>query len=268
MSTRFADHILGPDTHTNRPTATAVPAGAVYACTTDSKLEQSNGSAWSDYFSGGVGGSSLTVDDEGTPLATAATTLDFVGAGVTASGTGATKTITIPGGGGAAISRLGKTTVGASTLAAANVGIAKKVTLSATGVLLSINTYLDMNSDASVNPWAAVYDDVSGTPTHVLAVTHGADNANTGGPNMYLETAGGSGFAARWMAFPIGLYLAAGDYWIVTQFNGSGSPRFYYDTGGSDKTISYSGFGWGDASRINTQGTSTRDHSTYAVILS
>lgn len=44
----------------------------------------------------GVGGS-ITVENEGTPLATAATTLDFVGAGVTASGTGAEKTITIPG---------------------------------------------------------------------------------------------------------------------------------------------------------------------------
>lgn len=39
----------------------------------------------------------LTVDDEGTPLATLATSIDFVGAGVTASGTGAAKTITIPG---------------------------------------------------------------------------------------------------------------------------------------------------------------------------
>lgn len=47
----------------------------------------------------GVGGA-LTVEDEGTPLATGATTLDFVGAGVTASGTGAEKTITIPGGSG------------------------------------------------------------------------------------------------------------------------------------------------------------------------
>lgn len=43
-------------------------------------------------------GGGVTVEDEGTPLATAATTLDFVGAGVTATGTGATKTITIPGG--------------------------------------------------------------------------------------------------------------------------------------------------------------------------
>tara|TARA_B100000902_G_scaffold399964_1_gene474060 strand:- start:3198 stop:6710 length:3513 start_codon:yes stop_codon:yes gene_type:complete len=50
-------------------------------------------------LTGVSGGSSLTIQDEGTPLSTAATTLNFVGAGVTASGTGATKTITIAGGG-------------------------------------------------------------------------------------------------------------------------------------------------------------------------
>jgi hypothetical protein len=49
--------------------------------------------------SGGGGGSTLTVQDEGSSLSTAATTLNFVGSGVTASGTGATKTITISGGG-------------------------------------------------------------------------------------------------------------------------------------------------------------------------
>ncbi len=42
-------------------------------------------------------GSALTVKDEGTPLATDATSLDFVGSGVTASGATAAKTITIPG---------------------------------------------------------------------------------------------------------------------------------------------------------------------------
>lgn len=41
-------------------------------------------------------GSDLTVKEEGTPLATAATSLDFVGAGVVASGATAAKTITIP----------------------------------------------------------------------------------------------------------------------------------------------------------------------------
>ena len=49
---------------------------------------------------GGGGSTTITVQDEGSALSTAATTLNFVGAGVTASGTGATKTITIAGGGG------------------------------------------------------------------------------------------------------------------------------------------------------------------------
>ena len=42
----------------------------------------------------------LNVQDEGVTLATQATTLNFEGSGVVASGTGATKTITISGGGG------------------------------------------------------------------------------------------------------------------------------------------------------------------------
>ena len=46
------------------------------------------------------GGSSLTVKDEGSSLSTSATTLNFVGSGVEVTGDGATKTITISGGGG------------------------------------------------------------------------------------------------------------------------------------------------------------------------
>ena len=42
----------------------------------------------------------VTVQDEGSALSTAGTTLNFVGSGVVASGSGATKTITIAGGGG------------------------------------------------------------------------------------------------------------------------------------------------------------------------
>ena len=44
---------------------------------------------------GGGGGSAITIQDEGSALSTAATTINFVGAGVVASGSGATKTITI-----------------------------------------------------------------------------------------------------------------------------------------------------------------------------
>jgi len=43
--------------------------------------------------------SAIIIEDEGVPLAGGADTLNFVGLGVTASGAGSTKTITIPGGG-------------------------------------------------------------------------------------------------------------------------------------------------------------------------
>jgi hypothetical protein len=55
------------------------------------------GTNWVATWIGGSSGSSLTVKDEGTPLATAATSLDFVGPLVTASGATAAKTITITG---------------------------------------------------------------------------------------------------------------------------------------------------------------------------
>ena len=45
-------------------------------------------------------GGAVTVQEEGSSLSTSATTLNFVGAGVTATGSGATKTITITGGSG------------------------------------------------------------------------------------------------------------------------------------------------------------------------
>ena len=48
----------------------------------------------------GGGGSSLTVQEEGSNVGTAATTLNFVGSGVTATYSGGTATITISGGGG------------------------------------------------------------------------------------------------------------------------------------------------------------------------
>ena len=49
----------------------------------------------------GGGGSGITIEDEGVALSTLATTLNFTGDGVTATGTGATKTINIPAASGA-----------------------------------------------------------------------------------------------------------------------------------------------------------------------
>ncbi len=75
----------------NSDTLTLV-AGSNITLTTDASADSVTIAA--------AGGTSLTVQDEGSSLSTAGSTLNFVGAGVTASGTGATKTITIPGGGG------------------------------------------------------------------------------------------------------------------------------------------------------------------------
>lgn len=52
-----------------------------------------NGTQWVN----GTAGTTLTIQEEGTALATDATVLNFVGSTVTASGTGSTKTITITG---------------------------------------------------------------------------------------------------------------------------------------------------------------------------
>ena len=77
--------------------------------------------------SNGTGGSGIVVQDEGSALSTNATTLNFVGSGVVASGTGAVKTITIAGGGGSLASR---TTVQATT---ASLNAAASGDLSITG---------------------------------------------------------------------------------------------------------------------------------------
>lgn len=45
----FSDHVLGLDIHANRPAATAVPAGALYSCSTHSLVYRSNGTTWSTW---------------------------------------------------------------------------------------------------------------------------------------------------------------------------------------------------------------------------
>ena len=55
--------------------------------------DHSTGKISLEASAGGGGGSSITVQDEGSSLSTAATTINFVGNGVVASGSGATKLI-------------------------------------------------------------------------------------------------------------------------------------------------------------------------------
>lgn len=87
----------GNPTHTTTAGTTTV----YYFWTTD------GGSSWKGGALGGGGSSSITIQDEGTPLTTAATVVNFVGAGVVASGTGTTKTVTIEGVTAANVSAVG-----------------------------------------------------------------------------------------------------------------------------------------------------------------
>lgn len=81
--TRFIDHILGPDTHANRPAASACPWGTVYHCTTHDMLEMNDSGTWIDWAAligsaglpiGGTTGQILT-KDSGTDYDTSWATL-------------------------------------------------------------------------------------------------------------------------------------------------------------------------------------------------
>jgi len=110
---------------------------------------------------GSGGGGGIIVQDEGTPLTTTATTLNFTGAGVTASGSGATKTIDIPGGSGTTnsyIVRAVATTNGTLSTAFENGDTLSGITL-ATGdrILLAGQSTASQNGIYTVN--------ASGAPT-------------------------------------------------------------------------------------------------------
>ena len=69
-----------------------------FGSSTEGFYYYASGSTWTPIGTGGSG-NTVIVQDEGTPLSTSASTLNFVGSGVAATGTGATKTITITSGG-------------------------------------------------------------------------------------------------------------------------------------------------------------------------
>ena len=68
-----------------------------FGSSTEGFYYYASGTTWTPIGVGGSG-NTIIVQDEGTPLSTSASTLNFVGSGVAATGTGATKTITITSG--------------------------------------------------------------------------------------------------------------------------------------------------------------------------
>lgn len=91
------------------------------------------------------GGSSLTVQEEGSSLSTAATTMNFVGSGVTATGSGATKTITIAGGGGGGAGQTITTITANTTLSNSDKG--KLIQTETSGITITIPALSSLDAD-------------------------------------------------------------------------------------------------------------------------
>jgi hypothetical protein len=231
------------------PASPAAGAQALFIDSADHHWKRKNSGGTVTDLEATGGGSALTIQDEGSSLATAATTINFTGAGVTASGTGATKTVTIPGGGGFTQAYAGYNTVGASwENMATNKVYATKVTLANACLLTGIEAYVQAVNGLTETVQTlgvAVYTDSSGTPGIIVAYS--------GNPtqSVILDAVSGTGSGAsvgRWLGVPVGSWLTAGDYWLAVQGTNIGSTNLQlaFDGSGSDRTYTPGGLWFSD----------------------
>ena len=186
----------------NSDTLTLV-AGSNITLTTDASADSVTIAA--------AGGSSITVQEEGSSLSTAASTLNFVGSGVTASGSGATKTITVSGGAltiqdeGSALSTAGSTLnfVGAG-VTASGTGATKTITIpggsgASQSALYKEYVYTPGSSTTTFTGSDANGDTLSYTVGYISVYLNGVllkpttDYTATNGTSVVLVNAAGSG---------------------------------------------------------------------------
>ena len=125
---------------------------------------------------GGSSSSAITVQEEGSSLSTAATTLNFVGSSVTASGTGTTKTITISGTGGSSGQVTTQKNISGDGTTQATDGSRTQFTISSTPVSENnLQIYIDgvyqSKSDFSVSGTTVTLDAAPATGA-VLEIIH------------------------------------------------------------------------------------------------
>ena len=152
-------------------------------------------------FEPGAVGSTLTVKDESTTLSTAATTLKFAGSGVTASGTGAEKTITIPGGtSGITVQEEGSSLSTAATtlnftgsaVTASGTGATKTINItggsSSSGtVTIEKNVYTGDGSDVTFDTSTAIANE-NNVQVYIDGVYQSKDNYTTSGSTVTFGT--------------------------------------------------------------------------------
>jgi hypothetical protein len=165
---------------------------------------------------------------------------------------------------------LARTTVGYATIGGSNVAMAqydhyvKQVTLATDGFLASVSIYIKgTGSGSALGVRVGVWDDVTGAPGHIRAtgaVTNGASG-------IFPETVNGVASDAGWLTIPIGVWLAAGTYWIGFMQTNAGGFNIYYDGSGSDRKWTAGADNISGATTRYTITTTTNKYSIYADIL-
>ena len=179
-------------------------------------------------------GGNITVQEEGSSLSTAASTLNFVGANVTASGTGATKTITVSGSGEVTVQDEGSALSTAATtlnftgagVTASGSGATKTITISGGGGA-GITTdfqYLELkahnNASGAFSAGSADYELVTkGTNTAVTPAQASALLINIAGvlqePNTGTSIGSNDGFCIDGSSIHFGANLTAHPDYIL-----------------------------------------------------
>jgi len=146
----------------------------------------------------------ITIQEEGTTLSTQATTLNFVGANVTASGTGSTKTITVSGGGGSSSSAADDITTGdaAVTIATTSGNITIDAQASDSDIIFkgtdggSDTTFLTLDgSDAGT---AIFNHNITMSDNAFIAIGAGTDlRLRSNGSNGYVENISGNSLVLK-----------------------------------------------------------------------
>lgn len=139
-----------------------------------------------------------------------------------------------PAGGSSGISQsyAGYNVVGASVeaLVAGRV-TAKRIVLASAGLLAAVAANMRNTVDDYCDFTAYVYgDNGAGTAPQLLLATPQTAS------HVALEYQHGAG-TRRWFEAPMGVWLAAGTYWIGVEGGGPGAPDIAYDAGGTDRQM-------------------------------
>ena len=177
-------------------------------------------------------GGGITVQEEGSPLSTAATTLNFTGAAVTASGAGTTKTIDVTGGAitvqeeGSDLSTAATTlNFTGSAVTASGSGAVK--TINVTGgssggtVTIEKNVYTGDGSDVTFDTTTAIANE-NNVQVYIDGVYQSKDNYTTSGSTVTMSTAPGNGTSVELIHMVSTSGVIARD-----SFTGNGSTTAY-----------------------------------------